>query len=253
MSVSFENPILFYRNLLIAAWVFISCATPRALAGDINQLTEAEQKGGWHLLFDGKTTDGWKGYKRSDAPGTWEVQDGTLFMNSSGKERDRGDLLFARQFSDFHLKLEWRISEGGNSGIFYRGVERPQLDVIYKSAPEMQVLDNDRHPDAKMGAGGNRTAGALYDLIPPRYQNVRPVGEWNQIEIRVENGYIQHHQNGKLILEYQLGTKRWRELVAVSKFPGLNPTWVDVPARGFIGLQDHGDSVWYRSIKLKEL
>ena len=141
----------------------------------------------------------------------------------------------------------------GNSGIFYRGAEQPQLDVIYKSAPEMQVLDNDRHPDAKMGVDGNRTAGALYDLIPPRPQNVKAVGEWNQVEIIVEDGNIQHHQNGELVLEVQLGSAQWRELVAVSKFPGLNPAWVDVPGRGFIGLQDHGDNVWYRSIKLKEL
>lgn len=229
------------------------CATQLALAEDINRLTDAELADGWRLLFDGETTVGWKGYKRNDAPETWEVQAGSLFMNSSGTDRDRGDLLFAQQFGDFHLKLEWKISEGGNSGIFYRGVEQPQLDAIYKSAPEMQVLDNDRHPDAKMGVGGNRTAGALYDLIPPRLQNARPVGDWNRIEIRIEDGNIQHHQNGELILEYQLGTQRWRQLVAVSKFPGLNPTWVDVPTWGFIGLQDHGDRVWYRSIKIKEL
>ncbi len=242
-----------HRLLLLSATVLMYCAAPLSLADDINQLTEAERADGWRLLFDGQTTAGWKGYKRDDAPGTWEVQDGSLFMNSEGADRDRGDLLFAEQFADFHLKLEWRISEGGNSGIFYRGAEQPQLDVIYKSAPEMQVLDNDRHPDAKMGVDGNRTAGALYDLIPPRPQNVRAVGEWNQVEIIVEDGNIQHHQNGELVLEVQLGSAQWRELVAVSKFPGLNPDWVDVPGRGFIGLQDHGDNVWYRSIKLKEL
>ena len=243
-----------HRLLLIPAMVLMTSTVPLSLADDdINQLTEAERADGWRLLFDGQTTAGWKGYKRDDAPGTWEVQDGSLFMNSDGADRDRGDLLFADQFVDFHLKLEWRISEGGNSGIFYRGAEQSQLDVIYKSAPEMQVLDNDRHPDAKMGVDGNRTAGALYDLIPPRPQNVKPVGQWNQVDIIVENGNIQHHQNGELVLEVQLGSAQWRELVAASKFPGLNPAWGNVPGRGFIGLQDHGDNVWYRSIKLKEL
>ncbi len=238
---------------LLAAGLLISGSIAAVSADEVNQLSDAEEADGWRLLFDGKTTAGWKGYKRADVPGTWEVVDGSLFMNSADRDRDRGDILFAQQFSDFHLKLEWKISEGGNSGIFYRGIEAPELDVIYKSAPEMQVLDNDRHPDAKMGVDGNRTAGALYDLIPPRPQNVRAVGEWNQAEIRVENGHVQHFQNGELVLEYDLGTQAWRELVAVSKFPELNPTWVDVPARGYIGLQDHNDNVWYRNVKLKEL
>ena len=100
-----------HRLLLLPAMVLMYCTAPLSLADDINQLTEAERADGWRLMFDGQTTAGWKGYKRDDAPGTWEVQDGSLFMNSEGADRDRGDLLFAEQFADFHLKLEWRISE----------------------------------------------------------------------------------------------------------------------------------------------
>jgi hypothetical protein len=237
----------------LAVGILIGGSVTTASAQEVNQLTDEEKAEGWRLLFDGTSTAGWKGYKRDDAPGTWNVVDGNLFMNGSGRDRDRGDLLFAQQFADFHLKLEWKISEGGNSGIFYRGIEAPELDVIYKSAPEMQVLDNNRHPDAKMGRDGNRTAGSLYDLIPPRPQNVRPVGEWNSAEIHVENGQVQHYQNGELVLEFQLDTQAWRDLVAVSKFPELNRNWVDVPARGYIGLQDHNDDVWYRSVKIREL
>lgn len=240
-------------NSILTAGLLLSAIVTTADAAEINQLSEAEKAEGWILLFDGESTSGWKGYKRDDAPGTWEVADGALFMNGADGDRDRGDLLFNQQFGDFHLKLEWKISEGGNSGIFYRGIEAPELNVIYQSAPEMQVLDNDRHPDAKMGVDGNRTAGALYDLIPPRPQNTRPVGDWNSAEIRVENGQVQHYQNGERVVEFQLGTQAWRELVAGSKFPGLNPAWVDVPARGYIGLQDHNDNVWYRNIKLKKL
>lgn len=240
-------------NSILTAGLLISAIVTTADAAEINQLSEAEKAEGWRLLFDGESTSGWKGYKRDDAPGTWEVIAGTLFMNGADRDRDRGDLLTDQQFGDFHLKLEWKISEGGNSGIFYRGIEAPELNVIYQSAPEMQVLDNDRHPDAKMGVDGNRTAGSLYDLIPPRPQNTRPVGEWNSAEIRIENGQVQHYQNGEKVLEFQLGTQAWRELVAGSKFPGLNPTWVDVPTRGYIGLQDHNDNVWFRNIKLREL
>jgi hypothetical protein len=240
-------------NSILTAGLLLSAIVTTADAAEINQLSEAEKAEGWRLLFDGESTSGWKGYKRDDAPGTWEVVDGFLFMNSADGDRDRGDLLSDQQFGDFHLKLEWKISEAGNSGIFYRGIEAPELNVIYQTAPEMQVLDNDRHPDAKMGVDGNRTAGSLYDLIPPRPQNTRPVGEWNSAEIRIENGQVEHYQNGEKVVEFQLGSQAWRELVAGSKFPGLNPTWVDVPARGYIGLQDHNDNVWYRNIKLKEL
>ena len=240
-------------NSILTAGLLLSATVTAADAAEINQLSETEKDEGWRLLFDGESTSGWKGYKRDDAPGTWEVIDGALLMNGADRDRDRGDLLFGQQFGDFHLKLEWKISEGGNSGIFYRGIEAPELNVIYQTAPEMQVLDNDRHPDAKMGVDGNRTAGSLYDLIPPRSQNTRPVGEWNSAEIRIEDGQVQHFQNGEKVVEFQLGTQDWRELVAGSKFPGLNPTWVDVPERGYIGLQDHNDNVWYRNIKLKEL
>ena len=144
-------------NSILTAGLLLSATVTAADAAEINQLSETEKAEGWRLLFDGESTSGWKGYKRDDAPGTWEVIDGALLMNGAERDRDRGDLLFGQQFGDFHLKLEWKISEGGNSGIFYRGIEAPELNVIYQSAPEMQVLDNDRHPDAKMGVDGNRT------------------------------------------------------------------------------------------------
>ncbi|MFZ1270355.1 MAG: DUF1080 domain-containing protein, partial [Bacteroidales bacterium] len=182
--------------------------------------------------------------------------DGTLHCIGSGMGEaggGGGDIIYDKKFSNFHLKLEWKISEGGNSGIFYLAQEGPEWDYIYKTAPEMQVLDNERHPDAEAGKDGNRQAGSLYDLIPANPQNAKPAGEWNTAEIKVYKGSVWHIQNGETILEYHLWTPEWNNLVAGSKFPALNPDWANVASEGYIGLQDHGDDVWYRNVQIREL
>jgi len=222
-----------------------------------NTLTDAEKEAGWILLFDGKTSEGWRGYGKDHFPAGWEIVDGTLHMIGSGRGEagaaEGGDIIYDKEFQNFTLKLEWKISEGGNSGIFYLGQETPEYEFIWKTAPEMQVLDNEKHPDANLGKDGNRQAGSLYDLIPAKPQNARPVGEWNQVEIIVYKGTVVHKQNGETVLEYHLWTPEWEELVAGSKFPGLNPDWANVATKGYFGLQDHGDDVWFRNIKLKEM
>lgn len=222
-----------------------------------NTLTQAEKDDDWKLLFDGETSNGWRGYGKEHFPVAWEIVDGTLHMQGSGRgeagAEDGGDILYDQPFTNFHLKLEWKISEGGNSGIFYLGQETPDFDFIWKTAPEMQVLDNKKHPDAMLGKDGNRQAGSLYDLIPAKPQNARPVGEWNAIELIVYNGTVVHKQNGETVVEYHLWTPEWEELVAGSKFPGLNENWAKVAKTGYFGLQDHGDDAWFRSIKIREL
>ncbi len=222
----------------------------------VNQLTEEEKADGWVLLFDGQTSEGWRGVNKDHFPTGWEIAEGTLHCKESGQgeagSQDGGDILTTREFTNFILKLEWKISEGGNSGIFYLGKEVADWP-IYKTAPEMQVLDNEKHPDALLGKDGNRKAGSLYDLIPAVPQNARPAGEWNQVEIMVWDGTVVHKQNGETVLEYHLWTSDWNTLVAGSKFPALNPDWANVPKTGVIALQDHGDDVWFRNIKLKEL
>ena len=209
----------------------------------------------WIVLFDGTSSDGWRGYKKDHFPEAWKIEDGSIRCIGSGRgeagNKDGGDIIYDKKFKNFTLSLEWKISEGGNSGIFYLGQE--DLDYIWKTAPEMQVLDNDKHPDAKLGIDGNREAGSLYDLIPAKPQNVKPVGEWNQVEITVYNGTVVHKQNGVNVVEYHLWTPEWNALVADSKFPGLNKDWADVANEGYIGLQDHGDDVWFKNIKIKEL
>ena len=223
----------------------------------MNGLTEAEKAEGWQLMFDGETSDGWRSYGKETFPEGWIIEDGMIHCPGSGRGeaggKDRGDILYGTKFDNFHLKLEWKISEGGNSGIFYLGQESDDLDFIWKTAPEMQVLDNEKHPDAKMGKDGNRQAGSLYDLIPAQPQNAKPAGEWNQVEIMVYKGSVWHKQNGEKVVEYHLWTPEWNELVAGSKFPGLNETWADVATEGYIGLQDHGDDVWFRNLKIMKL
>ncbi len=222
----------------------------------MNQLTEQEKAEGWMLLFDGVTSEGWRGVNKDHFPGGWVIADGTLHCKESGQgeagAQDGGDILTTREFTNFILKLEWKISEGGNSGIFYLGKEVADWP-IYKTAPEMQVLDNAKHPDALLGKEGNRQAGSLYDLIPAKPQNSKPAGEWNSAEIMVYDGTVVHKQNDEVVLEYHLWTEDWKNLVAGSKFPELNPDWANVPRTGVIALQDHGDDVWYRNIKIKEL
>lgn len=227
----------------------------------VEEITETEpmdenvESDDWIVLFDGTSSEGWRGYKKDHFPEAWKIVDGTIHCVGSGRgeagSKDGGDIIFDQKFKNFTLSLEWKISEGGNSGIFYLGQE--DLDYVWKTAPEMQVLDNDKHPDAKLGIDGNRKAGSLYDLIPAKPQNAKPVGEWNQVEITVYNGTVVHNQNGVNVVEYHLWTPEWNELVAGSKFPGLNPDWADVANEGYIGLQDHGDDVWFKNIKIKEL
>lgn len=250
--------IIIVLSLLILP-VLPGCKSTSKVAGKkgtpLNTLTKAEKEDGWTLLFDGKTSDGWRGYKKDHFPSGWQVVDGTLHCIGSGRgeagSKEGGDIIYDKEFQNFDLKLEWKISEGGNSGIFYLGQET--MDHIYETAPEMQVLDNARHPDAKLGKDGNRQAGSLYDLIPAKPQNAKPAGEWNTVEIIVYKGTVVHKMNGKTVLEYHLWTPEWNKLVAGSKFPKLNPNWADVAPKGYIGLQDHGDDVWYRDIKIKEL
>ncbi|MFA6402838.1 MAG: DUF1080 domain-containing protein [Salinivirgaceae bacterium] len=249
------------KNLIIIAFVFFALAACQEKVG-VNQLTKAEVKEGWQLLFDGKTTDGWKGYCKGNVPGAWTVtEEGTLHIAGSGKgeagAHDGGDIITREKYGNFELSLEWKVSEGGNSGIFYLsqeicGTDSLPGDPIWKSSPEMQILDNAKHPDAKLGKEGNRQAGSLYDLIPAKPQNAKPAGEWNHIKITVYKGTIIHWMNGENVLEYHLWTDDWKTMCMNSKFAEfLN--FVNPASEGHIGLQDHGDDIWFRNIKIRKL
>lgn len=204
-------------------------------------------------LFDGKTPGLWRGYNKDHFPTGWEAVNGTLHCKGSGRgeagSKEGGDIIYPEKFQNFELSLEWKISDGGNSGIFYLAQESPEK-TIWQTAPEMQVLDNIKHPD---GRDEIHCAGSLYDLIGVAKDIVKPVGEWNQAKILVYKGLVEHWLNGQKVVTYHLWTPDWNAMVAKSKFPTYNPNWADVAQEGYIGLQDHGDDVWFRNIKIKKL
>lgn len=244
----------FFTSFMLILAVAFSCGPPRERVAEAepNTLTQQEKEEGFVLLFDGKTTTGWRSYNGDAFPEAgWVVEDGTLRCIGAGTGEAAvrgGDIVYDGLFGDFHLKIDWKVSEGGNSGIFYLGREIPGRP-IWHTAPEFQILDNERHPDAERGVDGNRKAASLYDILPPVPQNTRPAGEWNTAEIIVYQGTVFHRQNGEDVLEYHLGTPEWEEMVEESKF---DVELFGKYAEGVIGLQDHRDDVWFRSIRIRE-
>ena len=233
------------------------------------QVTNFDQapkdKDGFISLFNGKDFNGWRGYDRNDMPGKWSIENGAIKISGSGTgeahSSDGGDIIFARKFKNFELSFEWKVDKGSNSGVFYMAQEI-KGQPIWISAPEYQILDNINHPDAQLGVNGNRQSASLYDMIPADPQNAKPIGEWNQGGIMVYKGTVVHKQNGKNVLEYHLWTPKWNELIANSKFkPGgdyplaysLLTNLGGDNKEGYIGLQDHGDNVWYKNIRIKIL
>lgn len=210
----------------------------------MNTLSAAEQSEGWKLLFNGTDLTGWKGYKK-DAPGaTWVVEDGALALTAGGA----GDIMTAEEFGPFELSLEWKIAPNGNSGIIYLVKEADGADNTYNTGPEMQVLDNDGHADGKFPS---HRAGALYDIETPPDGAVKPVGEWNEARVVFTGAKIEHWLNGQKVSESSYGDDAWKAKVAASKFKTM-PLF-GTASSGHIALQDHGDRVWYRNIKVKPL
>ena len=238
------------------AFIQVSCS-PSDKKSDQKVVEEPKTEGNgeeWVSLFDGETSTGWRGYGKDSFPESgWVISDGVMQVQASGKGEagGGGDIITTKKYKNFELSLEWKVSEGGNSGIFYLTQEKPD-QAIWKSSPEMQILDNEKHPDGKLGVDGNRRAGALYDLIPCTPETVKPAGEWNEVKIMVYKGTVVHSMNGTNVLEYHLWTDDWKTMVLNSKFKDYED-FVDPAAEGHIGLQDHGDDVWFRNIKIREL
>jgi len=209
--------------------------------------TKAGNKGGWQNLFDGKTTKGWHSYGKTTVGDAWKVSNGTIYCNPSGKEV--GDLVSNAEYSNFDLKLEWKISKDGNSGIIIDVHEDPaKYKETYQTGFEIQVLDNEGHPDGKIL---KHRAGDLYDLIKSSSEPVKPVGEWNVAEIICDHGKLQIFLNGTNTVTTTMWDDNWRKLIAGSKFKNM-PNFGTFK-QGHIALQDHGDTVWYRNIKIKTL
>lgn len=216
---------------------------PRPTPAPQNVLTEDEKKQGWKLLFDGKTTQGWHGFKKQSVPDGWKAIDGCLVRAGPG-----GDIVTDEEFGSFEFAFEWRVSQGGNSGVFYGVSEDPKFGAVYATGPEYQVLDNSEHNDGK---NTSTSAGANYALHAPTKDVTRPVGLFNQGKIVVRGDHVEHWLNGEKIVEYEWGSPEWQALVKNSKFNSM-PGYGQYRT-GRIALQDHGDRVWYRNLKIRKL
>lgn len=217
-----------------------------------NTLSKKEMKAGWKLLFDGKSLAGWHNFKSDIIGEAWSVTDGSIHLNKTQQEgfqvKGGGDIVTQGEFENFEFQLEWKIAPCGNSGIIFNVVEAPEYQYVWQTGPEMQVLDNTCHPDAKIE---KHRAGNLYDLIQSPTESVKPANEWNQVKIISNKGMLVLWLNGVKQVETEMYTPAWETLIKGSKFkdmPGFGKS-----RKGKISLQDHGDLVWYKNIKIKEL
>ena len=218
-----------------------------AFAQSLNTLTAKEKKAGFQLLFDGKTLAGWHTYNKPGVIGNcWTVEDGVISFDRTKKER--GDLITDAEFENYDFSVEWRISKNGNSGIIFNVTEDLKYGSTYNTGPEMQVLDNDGHPDGKIF---NHRSGDLYDLIKSSSEPVKPVGEWNTARIVCNRGLLQQYLNGVKVVETRYDDANWKTMIAGSKFKTMPAFGLNM--KGRIALQDHGNPVWFRNIKIKKL
>lgn len=211
----------------------------------LNQLSDVEAAAGWKLLFDGKSTDAWRGYRKEGFPSKgWEIEDQCLKVVAKGKG---GDIITREQYADFELVLEWRASPKANSGIMYRVTEKH--GASWQTGPEYQILDDAGHADA---VSQGHKAGALYDLYPPSGSKpAKPAGQFNRTRIRLKDNVLQHWLNGVKVVECRIDGDEWRKRIAGSKFGKYDG--FGIQPRGHIALQDHGHAVWFRNIKIRDL
>jgi hypothetical protein len=232
---------------LMGVWVGPPVAGQTSTAKH-NELTAQEQRDGWKLLFDGHSLGGWRGYKRPDATGTrWKVEDGFLTLPANDGKDTQGarDIISADTFEQFELTWEWRIAQAGNSGVKYFVLE----DLPAAIGHEYQLIDDERHPDAKVGP--KRQTSAFYDVLAASNRPLKPAGELNTSRVIVKGHSVEHWLNGQRVLQYELETPALRAAIAESKFK--DTARFGKLQNGHILLQDHGDQVWFRDVKIRSL
>jgi hypothetical protein len=237
------------RPLAVAVALLAAAATHAAAqtGSTPNTLTPAEKAAGWTLLFDGRSLEGWRGYKKPDANGLrWKVEDGTLTLPSATSPGTRsGDIVSTDTFEQFELVFDWRVAPGGNSGVKYFILE----DLNSAIGHEYQLIDDAQHADAKVGA--HRQTAALYDVLPAANRPMKPGGEWNTTRILVRGQNVEHWLNGTKVLQYELGSPTLKAAIQKSKFKDV--ARFGTRQNGHILLQDHNDQVWFRTIKIRRL
>ncbi len=240
------------KKYLILATLVVS--TGWLMAQNHNALTASEKKDGWKLLFDGKTTAGWRDYNKKTINPTWKVSNGELWHDP--KLSSEADIITDGEFENFELRLEWKIDSCGNSGIIFNSLESEAYKHAYETGPEMQILDNACHPDSKFP---KHRAGNLYDLIASPVESVKPALQWNAVKIISNKGHLELWLNEVKQAETTMFTPEWEELIKGSKFfnklPNGAPEYPDFGKfrKGHIMLQEHGSRVWFRNIKIREL
>ena len=240
--------ILFYFSLVLMS---VSCDPVK----NSGMTSDKNSEDGFVQLFDGKTTNGWHSYGKTTAGTAWKVVDGALYFDAASKKNNAtgGDLVTNEEFENYHLKIEWKISPKGNSGIIFNiNEDASKFENTYNTGPEMQVLDNGTptrlgHSDARIFT---HRAGDLYDLLASK-EAVKPQGEWNEAEIVLNNGKLDFYLNGQHTLSTTMWDDNWRQMKSISKFKDM--AGFGTVKKGKIGLQDHGDEVWFRNIRIKKL
>lgn len=234
----------------------VACGSPAEPATDPmtepvvrdNTLTDSELEEGWELLFDGKSMDKWRVYGYDTLMG-WNIEDGAMVaMGEGGMEGEGADIITKTQYENFELSLDWKVSPGGNSGIFFNVVEHPDHDAVYVTGPEYQIVDDEGFATP---LEDDQHSGANYGMHAPMKSAAKPAGEYNHTRIRVENGHVTHWLNGEKIVEYDMWTPDWDSLRMAGK-------WKDYPAygqarQGHIALQDHGNKIWFKNVKIRPL
>jgi hypothetical protein len=239
---------------MISASISFACGGNQEATEDteVADVPETVTQNEWISLFDGTSFNGWSKYGGGEVGKAWKVQDGAIYLDATNKDGwqtgDGGDIVTNEEFDNYHLQVEWKIAPNGNSGIIFYVHDDSKYTYPWNTGMEMQVLDNDGHPDAKIVS---HRAGDLYDLIVSSEETVKPVGEWNLAEIISKDGKLELHLNGVMIVSTTLWTPEWEALIAKSKFkdmPGFGTY-----KKGKISLQDHGDEVWFKNIRIKKL
>ena len=230
----------FFHMVTGALLGALAAGRTSAAQSTMNTISAKERAEGWRLLFDGRTTTGWRGFRQKTLPAGWQAIDGELTRVGQA-----GDIVTVDEFDDFELMLEWKLSPNGNSGLFYRVTEDDE--IMWHTAPEYQIIDNAYKEPLKPV----QLTGANYDLHPPSRDVTKPIGAWNQTRLLVRGAHVEHWLNGVKLVEYELWTPDWERRVRESKFKDY--ATYGRARRGHIGLQDHGDRAAYRNIRIREL